>query len=133
MIPYLKLAALGVSIALVGTLYHNLPVIGPGARIERLRNDRDAWKKTASGWEETAKGYLASYRESETLRETEREQSENALNEEQRSCDVRVQQARASAKRIKEIVYAEVPSDAKGCPVRGVVDAARLRDALGAH
>lgn len=127
------LAAYGAAAALVVGVYHNLPIIGPGARIDRLEASRDDWKANADKWEKNAGAWRASFGKSEGLRKLEGIRSQAIVDGQQQECDARVKQARASAKVIKEIAYAPVKVDAGGCPVRGVVGADRLRDALQAE
>lgn len=80
------------------------------------RADRDAWK--------------AAYGRSEALRARETAGARTAVSEAEAACVARVEAARTSARAIREIVAEKVKTDAKGCPVRGVVGADRLRDAL---
>lgn len=122
------LAVLGV----VLFLWERTPVIGPGARIARIETDRTAWRNAARDWEANSRAWKASFKEAERLRAAEYGAAVQAVNDGQKTCDARVKQARASAKIIKEIVNEPVKIDAGGCPVRGSIDAGRLRDALQA-
>lgn len=129
MIP-LRLAAYGAAAALSVATYHFTPVIGPHARLERLEANRDGWREAAWRWELAAGGWQKSFKKSERLRGEERAASLTAVNANALQCDARVKQARASAKVIREIAYAPVKADAAGCPIRGIIGADRLRDAL---
>lgn len=104
----------------------------------RLHLAADArMEKRAAEWEATAGDYLAAaqaweqhFRASEKNRGKEGETARRAVSEAAQACDARVARARASARAIKEIVNAPVPTDPRGCPVRGRVDARSLSDAL---
>jgi hypothetical protein len=131
MIP-LRLIAYGAAAAVVVASYHFTPVIGPHARLERLETSRDGWKDAAWRWELAAGGWQKSLKKAERLRAEERVASLAAVNSTALQCDARVKQARASAKVIREIAYAPVKADVAGCPIRPVIGADRLRDALQA-
>lgn len=119
------------TVALVAVLaYHFTPIIGPHARLERLEASRDDWKAKAGTWKSAAADWEQSFRKSEGLRTEEQGVAIEAQNAAQDQCAIRVREARASAKIIKEIAYAPVKTDAAGCPVRDVVGTDRLRDAL---
>lgn len=93
------------------------------ARADRLQVERDAW--------EAAAGRLrASLAQSEDVRARETTAARTAAAEAARSCEARVTAARRSARAIQSIISQEVPHDAQGCPVRGLVPVERLRDAL---
>lgn len=126
----LRLAPYVIASAVVVGVYHNLPVIGPGARIERLSADRDDWRDKAGEWIAYGRAEQEAFRESERLRGVEYSRGVSALNEAQKACDVRVARARASAAAIKAIVTKEVPHDAQGCAVRALVDPRELREAV---
>ncbi len=128
----LRLIAYAVAASLVIAIAHVTPVIGYGAQLHRIGQDRDAWRVAADDWKDAARGWEAGFRKAERLRGEENVQARTAVNDTALQCDVRVKQARASAKVIREIAYAPVKADAAGCPVRGVVGAERLRDALQA-
>jgi hypothetical protein len=129
MIP-LRLAAYGAAAALVVATYHFTPVIGPHARLEHLEANRDEWRDVAGRWKANARGWQAAFKKAEERRVEEQAASRAAVNAEALQCDARVKQARASAKVIREIAYAPVKADAAGCPLRGIIGADRLRDAL---
>lgn len=126
----LRLAPYAIASAVVIGVYHNLPVIGPGARIERLADDRDGWRDKAREWIGYGRAEQKAFRESERLRGVEYSQGVTALNEAQTACDARVARARASAAAIKAIVTKEVPHDPQGCAVRSLVDPRELREAV---
>lgn len=122
--PYLIASAVAVA------AYHNLPVVGPGARIERLSTDRDEWRDKAREWIAYGRAEKRAFDESERLRRVEYGQGVRALNDAAALCDTRVARARASAAAIKTIVTKEVPRDPQGCPVRVLVDPSELREAI---
>jgi hypothetical protein len=93
------------------------------ARVERLVGERDAWKASAGRWR-------ASFAQSEALRARETATADAAMNEAARACQARILAAQRSARAIRSIINQEVPHDAQGCPVRGLVPVERLRDAL---
>jgi len=128
----LKLAPYAIGAAVVVGVYHNLPVVGPGARIERISTDRDGWRDKARDWMAYGRAEKAAFDKSEQLRKAERHQAVGALDAERGACDARVARARASAAIIREIVTREVPhaATAPGCPDPGLVDPGQLRDAL---
>lgn len=128
----LRLVAYSVAAALVVAIAHFAPVIGYGAQLHRIGQDRDAWRISSEAWQGAARGWETAFKKAERLRAEENVQARHAVNETALQCDARVKQARASAKVIREIAYAPVKADAAGCPVRGVVGAERLRDALQA-
>jgi hypothetical protein len=122
--PYAACAALGA------LAYNFTPFIGAHAQLARMAASRDAWKTSAATWKTTAGGWEASFRKAEGLRTAEQSTAAGALAEVNNQCDARVKLARASAVTIRRIVDVPVKSDPVGCPVRGVVDAGSLRDAL---
>lgn len=127
----LKLAPYAVASAVVVGVYHNLPIVGPGARIERLAADRDGWRDKAEGWIAYGRAEKAAFAASERLRRQEASRAIGALNDERQACDVRVARARASATAIRNIVTRETPHDPNGCPADpGLVDPDELRDAI---
>jgi hypothetical protein len=132
MIP-VRLIAYGAAAAVVVAAYHFTPVIGPHARLERLEASRDAWKDSAWRWELAAGEWQKSFRKAERLRAEEQVQARDAVNATALQCDARVKEARASAKVIREIVNAPIKLDADRCPIRPVIGADRLRDALQAR
>lgn len=127
-----RLIAYSVAAAVVVAIAHFSPVIGYGAQLHRIGQDRDAWRVAADDWKDASRGWEKAFNKAERLRSEENVQARHAVNETALQCDARVKQARASAKIIREIAYAPVKADAAGCPVRGVVGADRLRDALQA-
>jgi hypothetical protein len=131
MIP-VRLIAYGAAAAIVVAVAHFTPVVGYGAQLHRIAQNRDAWRVAADDWKDAASGWEKSFRKSERLRAEENVQARAAVNETALQCDARVKQARASAKVIREIL--DRPVKVKdGCPVRGVVGADDLGRALGAR
>lgn len=122
--PYLAAGALALALA------HFMPFVGYGARLERLHDRAVAWEKSADAWRSSSRAWEGAFRLSEKRRTAENQTAIGAVNSLTLQCDARVKQARASAKVVREIVNAPVKLDAGGCPVRGVVGADRLRDAL---
>jgi hypothetical protein len=116
---YAALAAVAVLLAALGGLY----LKGKADGVAKWKPRAEAAQKLAAGWEK-------SFRQAEALRATEAKTAREAVDAVQSQCDARVKQARASAKTIKELVYAPVKLDANNCPVRSVLDPDRLRDAL---
>jgi hypothetical protein len=97
----------------------------------KIRHDEAAkWRPKLEAAQKLAKGWEASFRASEGLRVKEAGIARQAVDAVQLQCDARVKQARASAKVIKELVYAPIKLDANRCPVGGMLDPDRLRDAL---
>lgn len=116
--------AAALAVALAGCLVAAL--LGKAvqtARAERLQGERDGWEAAAGRWR-------SSFIQSEALRVRETAAAEAAVNEAARSCQTRILAAQRSARAIQSIITQEVPHDAKGCPVRGLVTVERLRDAL---
>lgn len=99
-------------------------------QLEAMTRDRDAQRTAAVGWAKSALGWRKSFRESEELRAREGVAARKSLAEAAGACAARVAAARKSAAAIRSIVTQEVPRDPQGCPVRGIVRADRLRDAL---
>lgn len=133
MIGQMKAALAAGAVLAVVAAYEFVPVVGAQARIERVREDRDDWRKAADEWHRAAEGWEASYRSSEGLRDAERATAAAAMAEADRACLARVAEARRSARAIKEIVNAPVPTDDAGRPGRQLFDPGVLRDALGAR
>lgn len=104
---------------------------GASARNAKLSTDRDNWRSTARTYLAAAKAWEASYRGAEGLRDQERERARSALDAAAKVCDGRVSAARRSAAAIQSIVTKEVRYDESRCPVRAVIGAGELRDALG--
>ena len=92
---------------------------------------RDAWRSTARSYLASAKAWEKSFRSSEGRREQERIRAEGAVSAAASACDARVTAARRSAAAIQSIVTKEVRYDESRCPIRAVVRAGELRDALG--
>ncbi len=92
-------------------------------RAERLQGERNTWERAAGRWR-------SSFVQSETLRARETAAAKAAADAAARSCQARILTAQRSARAIQSITSQEVPHDAKGCPVRGLVPVERLRDAL---
>ncbi len=118
--PIAAALAVVLSVCLAAALMGNA---AQTARADRLVQARDAWEAAAGRWR-------AAHKQSEALRVRETGAARIAAVEAARSCEARVETARRSARAIQSIINQEVPHDAQGCPVRGLVPAERLRDAL---
>lgn len=126
-----KLLGAVAALALLLGLYEMTPVIGPRARVERVAEDRDAWRRATEAWTRNAGAWQASFRASEKLRDDEGQAALTATNAQQSSCDARVAEARRSSKAIERLLSHEPPKpDARGCPGRALLDPGELRDAL---
>lgn len=132
MLPNPYAWALGAaSVAVAGAIAWNFtPWVGPHAVIKGLRADVATAEKSAADWKERAGGWEASFRQAETLRQEETSRAVVAVNEATQACDVRVVEARRAASAIRTIVKKEPTRDSQGCPVRELVPADRLREAL---
>lgn len=115
----------------VGALAFNYaPVIGVKAQLVRLSNDRDNWRSSAEDYQRAAAGWERSFRAAEAVRAKEGRAALVAQAETAKQCDARVASARQSAIAIERIVTKEPVYDSSRCPVRSVVAADLLRDAL---
>lgn len=117
-------------IAVVIGIWENVPGIGPRARVEHQRELVMKWRGAYEEWRSYGKAERAAFLESERLRKAEAEVARGALQSAEKSCGVRLAEARRSAAAIRSIVTQEPSHDAQGCPVRGVVPPNQLRDAL---
>jgi len=126
----LRLAPYAAAAALGAVSWHYLPFVGAGAQIGRAHDRAVAWEKAADAWRSSSRGWEASFRLSDARRATETATARSAVNDLNKQCSIRVREARASAKAIREIAYAPVKLDAAGCPARGGVGVDRLRNAL---
>lgn len=104
---------------------------GEAAGRGKIAADRDAWRTTAKTYLGAAKAWERSFRGAERFRAQERARAEQAVGDLATACDARVASARRSAAAIQSIVTREVRYDESRCPVRAVVGAGELRDALG--
>jgi len=111
-------------------LWHWSPFIGPAASHARQEARYDVAMAGANEWKRHALGWMASYRLSESRRASEVQTSQDAASVLLRQCAVQVAQARRSARAIETIVTTEPTYDASRCPVRQLVPADRLREAL---
>lgn len=122
--PWFAVAVLGA------VFWHNLPVVGPAARLDRSAAEVADWSKAAGDWKRTAANWKASFTASETLRKQETTDAIEAVASEIERCAARVSEARQSARVIERIVTKEPTYDANRCPVRELVDPDQLRQAL---
>ena len=122
--------------AFVGAfLWSFTPVIGPVATITRVERQREDAKDAAREWERHTRGWMAAYGQSENARRAETEDARAAVQTLAARCDVRVAEARQSARAIERIVtkestYEANPDPLGRCPVRSLADPDELRRAL---
>lgn len=126
----LKLAVYAGALALLLTAYEFTPLVGPHARVARKAALVATWKKSSGEWKTASAGWELSFHAAETLRKTEAGQAVKAVNENNKSCDARVSEARRSAQAIKRLLDAPVKPDPAGCPGRVLLDPASLSDAI---
>lgn len=115
------------TVAVIAAIYR----AGEAAGRAKIAADRDAWRTTAKTYLGAAKAWERSFRGAERFRAQERARAEQAVGDLATACDARVASARRSAAAIQSIVTREVRYDESRCPVRAVVGAGELRDALG--
>lgn len=122
------LAGVAVALALaLAAIY----LAGVSAGKAKVSGDRDTWRATARNYLASAKAWEGSFRRAESIRGDERAQAERAVSAVTQACDARIATARRSAAAIQSIVTKETRYDESHCPVRAVVGAGELRDALG--
>ena len=107
-----------------------LPVVGFGAQIVRAELEADTWKQSAEGWRKASRGWESSFRSAEAMRVAEQDRAVEAVDMERTACAALVAEARRSSRVIETIVTKEPTYDQDRCPVRELVDADRLREAL---
>lgn len=132
MVPNLYGWALGAAAtAAIGAAAWNFtPWVGPHAVIGDLREDVATLTVERDKAIEVAEGWKAGFDEAEALRAEERQEAVAAVDDAARRCDARVAEARRSAAAIRDLLEEEPERDSEGCPVRELVPADRLRDAL---
>ena len=106
------------------------PVLGVQSRIARAEHAADGWRRNAEAWRSYGEGEARALRQSETLRRQEQARAVAALADAESRCAARLSRARASARAIRDIVSKEPRRDPKGCPLRQLVPAERLRHAI---
>lgn len=126
-----QLAGVAAVLAALILAISGVYLAGVSAGKAKIAPDRDAWRTTAGQYLASATAWERSFRGSEARRDEERDQARDAVDEAAKACDARVATARRSAAAIQSIVTKEVRYDENRCPVRGVVGAGELRDALG--
>lgn len=128
--PYLAAAAVGGAAA---EAYERRAPWGLSARLGDMTTSRNDWR---SAQEDTAKVSAAWKRQAEDqagLRQRESDTARRAVSELQAQCADRVARAKASSRALQAIIQKELPTDAKGCPVRGLVDPGELQHAIAAR
>lgn len=129
--PIIAKAAPWILVAVLGAVaWHHAPIWGPAVQIRALEESRDAWKRSAEGWEANARAQKSSRDRSEALRREETQAAGDAVEAQAQQCRAEVAAARASARVIERIVTRESSYDENRCPIRSTVDAGSLRDAL---
>lgn len=127
LVPFLPWIAVAVMGAVV---WHFMPGIGPGDRLQRAAQETASWKSEAGDQAHLARNWKASFDASETLRKQETADAIEAVTSEIDRCTARVAEARQSARVIERIVTKEPTYDQNRCPVRELVDPDQLRQAL---
>lgn len=122
--PYAIVAALAVG------AYQTAPLIGVNAQRHRLATARDQYRTEAVAWHKNADGWRASFDKSEGVRATETQEARRAVEADAASCTLRVADARRSAVAIRKVLDEPVKLDANRCPLRRIISADELRDAL---
>ena len=107
-----------------------LPVVGFGAQVVRAELEADTWKQSAEEWRKASRGWESSFRSAEAMRVAEQDRAVEAVDMERTACAALVAEARRSSRVIETIVTKEPTYDQDRCPVRELVDADRLREAL---
>jgi hypothetical protein len=126
----LRLALVAAIMAVGALAWHRLPVIGPAAVIKKVSADRDNWHKSADDWKRTAGGWESSFRSAEGRRSSEQQTAQAAADALSQQCTARVAEARRAGAAIHTITHQDPPTNAQGCPIRQLVPADSLRDAL---
>lgn len=127
LLPYIIASALGFGAAEV---YEHRAPWGLSHQVAHATADRDAWRQAQADTRKVALAWAGRSGAEAALRAKETATARKAVGELQAQCADRVARAQASARAIQAIITKELPHDAKGCPVRGLVDARELRDAL---
>lgn len=106
------------------------PLVGANARVAREAEQARAWKRAQADTAATALAYARRSGQSEGLRRKEARQAIAAVNAQAGACESRIATARRSAAAISTLTRKEPSRDPQGCPVRQLLDARQLRDAL---
>jgi hypothetical protein len=107
-----------------------VPIFGAVARIARAEQSAEDWRRNAQAWRAYGEGEARGFRQSEALRREEQARAVAAVSDAEARCRERLSTARASDLAIRHIVSKEPGRDPKGCPLRELVPAERLRDAI---
>lgn len=127
---FLTVAVIGILLGAGAAADRFTPVIGANARIHHFKAERDAWREKAQAWIAYGRAEKKAYEDSERNRGIEFDRGVAALNEAAEDCAQRVARARRSAVAIRGIITREPRQDANHCPVRELVPAGELRDAI---
>jgi hypothetical protein len=122
------LLAAGAAMALG---HEHLAPWGLAARLERAETARDSAVSLAKSNLEWGRREQARANEEQARRAKESDQATAAQTKADQACDARVAAARRSATAIAKLMEPTDEKDAAGCPVRRLLDADSLRDALG--
>ena len=106
------------------------PVLGAQARIAQAQHTADGWRRNAEAWRSYGEGEARAFRQSETSRRQEQARAVAAMSDAEARCQARLSRTRASVRAIRDIVSKEPHRDQKGCPLRELVPAERLRHAI---
>lgn len=106
------------------------PVIGANARVAREVVKTADWKRAQQDTAVLATAWARARGQSEGLRKLEAAQAIAAVSAQASSCDARIATARRSAAALSVLINKEPTRDPNGCPVRQLLDARQLRDAL---
>lgn len=112
-------------------LSHCAPVIGAGAKIQKLEADLSDAQATAKKQDGEIQNLEAWLKFERDARKADSDAATSALDEERGSCAARIEQARRSSARINDLLKEETHHDPTVCPDRRLLDPDRLRDAIG--
>lgn len=129
----LKLAPYAIVAAMAVGAYQFAPLVGVNAQRHRLEASRDQWKEAEHHARDIAVAWQTSFLKSEKLRGEENKTAVAAVDATQAQCDLRVVEARRASQAIRKVLNVPVKLDANNCPLRTVLGADSLRDAIGAR
>lgn len=123
-LPWILVGFLG------GLLTYCAPVIGAGAKIQRLDHALSEAQATIKERDLKVSNLQAWLKFERDARAEDSAAAVAALDEERASCQIRIDQARRSSIRIEELIREEAPHDPTVCPDRRLFDPDRLREAI---